>query len=339
MSARAIGRPRRRTARVRGTWAASGISHLDLENLIVALLAEKGDTWPNALYELGYRLHCFDTTLALLEAQGDNRVGCREFAPDAIAIEKRKNRALVFEAKIGPDVGLKQVPEGLRIPIDEWARAIGMRVEALFPPTVQGVLVAPLAVMESKLDLLTEKRVTLLRVSESFEVDPCFLSDERVKPALEALPASEWPRSFVPFGRDPSQNPAKRVVAALAPRILAAARRGEDRILAVDLAMATHEAVWKLADAGTKKGWATIVGGTLKEASAGSLKRIATYVPSPPSLHLQDIVPGRPPGERYMQELKAALEREQRRRPRRGAQVPIRRAIGAIPMNLWPDSD
>ena len=336
---RRFGRPRRRTARVRGAAAGTAKSHLDLENLLVALLAERGDAWPNALYRLGYRLHCFDTTIELLEPQDGGRLASRRLAPDAIAIEQRNNRALVLEAKTGTEVGFKQVPEGLAAPIEAWARAIAMPTQSLLPPRIQGIIVTADIILEAKVDAMAEKKVTWFRAVTPFAVDPCFLVDERVKPALEGLPDDDWPRSYVPFSKDRAQNGPKRVIAALAPHIISAAGNGQDRILASELVSVTHQAVWTLADPNTTHAWETIAAEALKDAAFGALKNLASYVPSPPGIRLHDVIPGHLADERTLLALRTALEREQRRTPRRAGRVPIRRAKSVDQIGLWPESD
>lgn len=331
--------PTRRKARIRSTEGSGGLSHLDLENLVIALLAGNGDAWPNALYAAGYRFQCYDAPVPLLEQGPDGVTGRSQKAPDAVAWHAARNLILVLECKEGTSIGLSQIPEGRNAGPDEWASALSLPRNPLVPVNAHGMLVAETEVLEPKVNQIEEKKASWLRVDPSgFRLDPNHQSDERLAAILGRLPSDPWPRSFVPFSGDPSPDTKSTVIANIGPLILEAARKGEPYVTAKEIVRQTHRAVFDMTCDKTQSGWVTVVNTVLAELAAGALRSLATYSQPLRRLQLQGIRQGIPATPSQMSAIDKALVSAQRRSQSRRSRVPAKRSAGAQ-LGLWEEDD
>ena len=312
---------------------AAPIEHIDLENLVVALLAEDGAAWPNALYGLGYRLHHFDAGITLLDPTSEPPGRPVQSRLDTIAHRVATNTILAIECKSGADAGLSQVPEGKPVPAEQWAEALALPRGSSRPPQTRGLLVAETDKLEPKLPDIQKLGTSWLRAdSGAFDVAPDNLGDNRIAPAVRALPKTPWPRSYVPFSHDPTHG-RERVVAAIAPLILSAAARGEASASADDLARLTHAAVWRVTDPSRQSSWAKIVATVLKEMSDGSLRRLTRYDGSTRRLLLDGVRAGVPASITTLTALRRGLAAEQRK----SLAKPPDQVTKPDQLALWPE--
>jgi len=324
---------RRHRAKIQSSHQGAGYTHLDLENLVVSLLAPGEQAWPhNVLARLGYRLHLWDTPLDLV--RGPRSVSKR---PDAIATRGSANVMLVIECKAGSEVGLSQLPEGQTVAPDEWAAAAGIPPTGFGTPTVVGLLIAESEALEPKLPEIEAGGLTWLRIEKNrLRVDPCRLPDDRVAPAIAAIDDLNWPRAFVPFSHDPPEGQKARALQAISPLILQAAAEGIDFVTAHDLVSKTHAAVWSCTTSDRQKSWSKVVGLALDDLAHGALKGQVTYESSVLRLRLQAVRSGQPAGERVMAELNKGLKAQLRRRQSARARVGGS-AAKPLQTSLWED--
>ncbi len=329
----------RRKARIRSLSESDGCSHLDLENLVVSLLVSRGDAWPNALYSAGYRLHSFDAPVPLLETGPGGQTRPVRKAPDAVAHHQGRNAILVLECKTGTDVGMSQIPEGRTATADEWASALSLPRNALVPPCAHGLLIAEPDLLEPKVGEIDTNGASWLRVEPSgFRLDPDHQSDDRLRKIVADLPASPWPRSYVPFSHEPSSDGKARVIASIGPLILEAAGRGDPFITAQDIARTTHAAVWGVTSDKRQSGWVSAVETALTELATGPMRTFATYNLPLRRLHLQGVRSGQPATPRLMSAIRQAISTGQRRSQSRQSRVVSKRGQSAQ-IGLWEDED
>jgi hypothetical protein len=316
---------------------AAPIEHIDLENLVVALLAEDGTAYPNALYALGYRLHHFDAGITLLDPTSDPPGRPVQSRLDSVAHRAATNTILAIECKSGADAGLSQVPEGKPVPAEQWAEALALPRGTSRPPQTRGLLVAATESLDPKLPEIEALGTSWLRAdSGAFDVAPDNLGDPRVAPALRGIPKSPWPRSYVPFSHDPTDG-RERVVAAIAPLILSAASRGEAFVSADDLVRQTHAAVWRVTDSKRQSSWTGVVGTVLEQMAAGALQRVARYDKPPRRLLLNGVRPGIPASMTTLVALRRALAAEHRKSLAKSRRIKVTKPDQ---LALWPeDSD
>ena len=314
--------------------AAAPIEHIDLENLVVALLAEHGSAWPNVLYRLGYRLHHFDAGITLLDPTSDPPGRPVQSRLDTVAHRANTNTILAIECKSGADAGLSQVPEGKAVPAEQWAEALALPRGSSRPPQTRGLLVAETDKLEPKLPDIERLGTSWLRAdSGAFDVAPDNLGDNRIAPAVRALPRTPWPRSYVPFSHHPTDG-RERVVAAIAPLILSAAKRGDASVSADDAARLTHAAVWRVTDPGRQNSWAKIVATVLREMSEGSLRRMTRYDGSTRRLLLDGVRAGVPASVTTLTALRRGLAAEQRKSLARSRRIKVTKPDQ---LALWPE--
>lgn len=294
----------RRRAPLR-TRATKRLSHNDLENLVVALLAPESLAWPNPLYALGYRLRLFDSEISLLPA-GPGTGG--RPGPDAIAHHTGRNITLVLECKTGTDVGLYQLPEGRRDSVESWADATRIPRGGITPePRFAGLLVAETEVLDPKRGEIERIKTSWLHAPR-FVVDPDNLPDDRISTEVRKIKSSTWPRSFVPFGVDPTgDGEADRVVASIAKLIIDGASRGRDLLSAEDLARQTHAAVWDVSEKKKHASWAGAVAKALDGLASGSLAGLAVYDPIVRALRMTSIKSGQRADGRTLSDLRRVL--------------------------------
>jgi hypothetical protein len=327
----------RRKATIRPRSDGSGLSHLDLENLVVALLANSDAGWPNTLYSLGYRLLHVDVPLVLVNAAAVEGKQTIQARPDAVAHHSPRNLSLVIECKTGRDAGLGQIPEGMSATADHWASALALPRGTLVTAQVRGLIVADPESLEPKAEEIERVGTSWLRVSSrAFELRPDNTGDPRLAPGFARLPPSDWPRSFIPFSHDTSAG-LGRVVAAIAPLILAAAYRGNDGVTADEVARTTHEAVWAVTSLDRHKSWVGAVAQALQAIASGPLKKSVTYDKALRRLRLLDVHPGIPASLRSLTALQRAFRQEQRRTQRARTRVATRRGAAAPQLVLWAD--
>jgi hypothetical protein len=234
---------------------------------------------------------------------------------------------------------LHQLPEGRPlIAFDQWAEAMGLERGGLVPARVHGVVIAEPAALESKAQEIERAGATWVRVETPFTVNPDHLPDERITPALVALPATPWPRSFVPFSHDQADGGLERVIAAIGPLILEAARRGDDHVDGAELVRLTHAAVWNVTDASRQTAWRRAVEAALQALAQGSMRGFATYAAALGRLRFNMVQAGVPAGARALSDLHRAIAAEHRRTQRRAARVPPAR-IRPPQLRLWSDDD
>ncbi len=326
---------RRRRASIR-SGAHTGLSHLDLENLVVALLAADGTSWPNALYTLGYRLRSLDVRYDLIDGAAAVGKQHSQVHPDAIAYHAPRNLSLIIECKTGRDAGLGQLPEGMPATADQWADALAVPRGTVVVPQVRGMLVADPESLEPKSAEIERIGTSWLRASErTFELRPDNVGDPRLGGAIAGLPPLDWPRSFIPFGHDPTDG-VERVVSAIGPLILQAASRGEDSVTAEDLAQTTHHAVWSVTSPERHRSWVTAVSGALNSLATGPMKRTASFDKPMGRLRLRDVHAGIPASHRVLRAISQAIAQEQRRTQRARARVASKRTPPPQ-LVLWED--
>jgi hypothetical protein len=330
---------RRRTASVRrsrGEWP----SHLDLDNLIVALLSGPRTQWPNPLYELGYRVHAYDAELELLEpAENGSLRGAGTFAPDVIAFSQDEKRLLVLECKTGSALTVDQLPEGRRAGPDAWVRATAVG-EVGSGITASGVIVAEDSLVASWTTNLASQDVSALRVTAGrLALDPDSQSDRRIAPALAAIPESPtWPTTLIPFDRHAEGDWKPRVLRVVTPYVLSMAEQGE-RLVAADAVVAkTHAAVWGVTSAKTKKAWAGRVGDVFKDLAQGALKDMAVYDARLQRLVLQQVRAGERPPLFVIGALRQGLTREYQRTQSKSRRVTTKRGpLPARQIRMWEE--
>lgn len=326
--------PSKRRAQVKGR-SGPELSHLDLENFVVALFTERSHAWPNALFRLGYRLHHFDAAIDLIELGGKRR----DVRPDAIGHHSGRNIALVIECKTGTEVGLHQIPEGRTESADQWAEGISIPRGRLPAPQVRGLLVAESAQLEPRLPEIVSAKASWLRVEDGFRVDPNHLPDNRIGPAVEDLPHRPWPRSYVPFSHDTSSpEDLERVIAAIGPLILQAAYRGQVFVEAETLARKTHEVVWDVSDKNRHTSWTGAVAKALESLVAGKLREYAAYDKTLKRIRFIGIREGIGADARTLAALKRAISEGHRRLQRRGKRVATS-APSALQITLFQEDE
>jgi len=326
--------PSKRRAPIKSR-SLTALSHLDLENLVVALFAEQSRAWPNAFYALGYRLHYFDASISLLMPTGAHR----DIRPDAIGHHPGRNIALVIECKTGSDIGIHQVPEGGRESADQWAEAISIPRGSLITPKVHGLLMAEMAHLIPKLDEIERASLSWLRVEPGFPVDPNNLPDDRIQSAMANLPRTPWPRSYVPYSYDTTNiEDLERVIAAIGPLILEAAYKGQVYVEADALARRTHDAVWSVSDKHRRTGWTSAAAKALETLATGKLRDFVAYDRTLKRIKLLHVRAGIGTDARTMAALKKAITAGHRR-----AQLRARRVAATTPTamqtTLFPDDE
>jgi hypothetical protein len=247
-------------------------THLDLENIMVALLTENR-AWPAVLKQLGYELRRFDAKVTLPLPTGS----AHAHRPDTICYDRVHRRLLVLEAKTGSIVRFDQLPEGRGVPVEEWVKAckvedVGVTV------SVVGMMVAETSLIDSARGELDGRHISGLKVERAgLRLDPDHQTDSRIGPAMARLRDPRWPSNLVPFGHDRGGDWKPLVIQTLAPILIERALAGQEFVQAQSLAQQTHRAIWDWTDTDGQNGLIGVIVDALETLAAGGLKGLVVF--------------------------------------------------------------